>query len=146
MSQTYEIKAGPHKSQRRVHEHPARFKVLASGRRWGKTRLGVYECFDTLSKGGRAWWVAPTYKMANVGWRPIHRMGLSIGAEIRKADRQVYIPGGGEISVRSADNPDSLRGEGLDKVIIDLIESIVNRHFMKNYFKSNFYIYLEEIL
>lgn len=119
MRTSYELLAEPHPGQREIHEHPARFKVLAAGRRWGKTRLGVFECLDTASKGGRAWWVAPTYKMANVGWRPIQRLGVQIGAEIRRADRQILLSNGGEVSVRSADNPDSLRGEGLDKVIMD---------------------------
>jgi hypothetical protein len=41
------------------------------------------------------------------------------GAEIRRVDRQIFLPGGGEVSVRSADNPDSLRGEGLDFLVID---------------------------
>jgi hypothetical protein len=42
-----------------------------------------------------------------------------IGAQVRKVDRQIILPGGGEVSVRSADKPDSLRGEGLDFVVVD---------------------------
>jgi phage terminase large subunit-like protein len=57
--------------------------------------------------------------MSEVGWRPIRRIGRQIGAEIRKVDRQVILPGGGWVQVRSADNPDSLRGEGLDFVVLD---------------------------
>ncbi len=34
-------------------------------------------------------------------------------------DRMVTLPGGGFVAVRSADNPDSLRGEGLDFVVMD---------------------------
>jgi len=113
------IEAHPHEGQRVVHGDSARFKVLAAGRRWGKTRLGVNECLDVASRGGRAWWVAPSYKMSEVGWRPIHRMGVQIGADIGKVDRQVTLPGGGWVQVRSADNPDSLRGEGLDFVVMD---------------------------
>ena len=102
-----------------VHTAPARFKVLAVGRRWGKTRLGVHECLDVAAHGGRAWWVAPNYKMCEVGWRPLRRMAGKIGAEIRKVDRQVILPNGGDVTVRSADNPDTLRGEGLDFVVLD---------------------------
>ncbi len=79
----------------------------------------MFECLDTASKGGRAWWVAPTYKMAQVGWRPLSSFGYRIGAEVKKADRQILLPNGGEITVRSADKPDSLRGEGLDLVVMD---------------------------
>ncbi len=117
---TIQIDAMPHPGQAAVHHSPARFKVLDCGRRWGKTRLGVMECLDVAAKRGRAWWVAPSYKMSEVGWRPLRRLAAQIpGAEVRKVDRQVLLPGGGEVSVRSADNPDSLRGEGLDFVVLD---------------------------
>ena len=113
------LRTRPHSGQRIVHDDPARFKVLAAGRRWGKTRLGVSECLDYASQGKRAWWVAPSYKMGAVGWRPLARMGGKLGADVRKGDRQVLLPGCGEVSVRSADDPQSLRGEGLDYVVID---------------------------
>ena len=120
----------PHRSQMAVHNHPARFKVLAAGRRWGKTLLGVHECLDVASKGGRAWWVAPSYKMGEVGWRPLRKMGVAIGAEVRRVDRQIILPNGGEVQVRSADNPDNLRGEGLDFAVLDecafMPESVLN--------------------
>ncbi len=113
------IRARPHPGQALVHKDGARFKTLACGRRWGKTRLGVNECLDVAARGGRAWWVAPSYKMSEVGWRPLRQIAGKVGAEIRRVDRQVILPGGGEVSVRSADNPDSLRGEGLDFVVVD---------------------------
>lgn len=116
---TIVVQANPHPGQREVHQSPARHKVIAAGRRFGKTRLGVNECLDVASRGGRAWWVSPSYKMSEVGWRPLRQMGAALGAEVRRVDRQVVLPGGGEVSVRSADNPDSLRGEGLDYVVID---------------------------
>ena len=119
MSKIIQINVNPHPGQREVHEHTARFKVLAAGRRWGKTRLGVHECLQVAANGGRAWWVAPNYKMSEVGWRPLRRMGIKIGAEVRRVDRQIVLPNGGEVTVRSADNPDTLRGEGLDYIVLD---------------------------
>ena len=115
-----EIAADLHPGQLEVHNSPARFKVLAAGRRWGKTRLGVNECLDVAAQGGRAWWVSPSYKTSEVGWRPLRQIVCKIpGAEIRLVDRVVNFPGGGFVAVRSADNPDSLRGEGLDFVVMD---------------------------
>lgn len=102
-----------------MHDNTARFKVLAAGRRWGKTRLGVNECLDVAFRGGRAWWIAPSYKLSEVGWRPLRRIGARLGAEVRRVDRQILLPNGGEVTVRSADNPDSLRGEGLDFIVLD---------------------------
>lgn len=109
-----------HPGQREVITDTHRFKVLACGRRWGKTRLGAALCVAEALRGGRAWWIAPSYKVANVGWRLVTRLSAQIpGAEIRRADRSVILPTGGEVSVRSADNPDSLRGEGLDFAVLD---------------------------
>lgn len=115
-----QIDAGSHAGQMAVHNSDARFKVLSAGRRWGKTRLGVNECLDAASKGGRAWWVSPSYKTSEVGWRPLRQIARKIpNAEVKLVDRTVTLPGGGFVAVRSADNPDSLRGEGLDFVVMD---------------------------
>lgn len=109
-----------HPGQGRVYAERRRFTVLACGRRWGKTRLGVALCLRAALKGGRVWWVAPSYKMAGVGWRLIRQMALR-GPLRRKSEteRLVEFHGGGLIQVRSADDPDSLRGEGLDGVVLD---------------------------
>jgi hypothetical protein len=109
-----------HRAQRKVAESDARFRVMACGRRWGKTRLGAALCIQTAMGGGRAWWVAPSYKMAAVGWRLVHELGVQVpGAEIRQVDRMVKLPTGGTVQIRSADDPDSLRGEGLDFAVLD---------------------------
>lgn len=118
--QTVVINASPHPGQRVVHNSPARFRVLDAGRRWGKTRLGVMECLDAANKGGTAWWVSPTYKMSEVGWRPLRKMAARIpGVSVNLAERRVEFPNGGSVTVRSSDNPNSLRGEGLDFLVID---------------------------
>jgi phage terminase large subunit-like protein len=116
---TIQINVDPHPGQTVVHNDTSRFKVLAAGRRWGKTRLGVHECLDVAAQGGRAWWVSPSYKTSEVGWRPLRRLGGKIGAEVRRVDRMINLPSGGSVQVRSADDPDSLRGEGLDFVVMD---------------------------
>lgn len=117
---TVTINVQPHPAQREIHNAPARFRVVSAGRRFGKTRLGVNECLEVASKGGRAWWLAPTYRMTEVGWRPLRKIASQIpGAEVKQAERAISIPGGGEIAVRSADDPQKLRGEGLDFVVMD---------------------------
>lgn len=118
---TIEITPPPlHPRQREIAHHKARFRVLACGRRWGKTFLGSLLCIMTALDGGRAWWVAPTYPISNVGWRGIKGFALQIpGADINKSERLVTMPGGGTVQVKSAHNPDALRGEGLDKLVLD---------------------------
>lgn len=109
-----------HKSQEQVKNHPSRFKVMSCGRRWGKTRLGALLCISVALRGGVAWWVAPTYKVAAVGWRILVNLAVQIpGAQILKADKIVILPGGGLVQVRSADDPNSLRGDALHFVVLD---------------------------
>lgn len=109
-----------HVGQRRVADDDSRFKVMACGRRWGKSRLGAALCVKTALEGGRAWWTAPSYPMSQVGWRLIRQLGRQLpGANIRLVDRKLEVSNGGMVQVRSADNPDSLRGEGLDFVVLD---------------------------
>ena len=109
-----------HEKQREVASSKSRFRVCAAGRRFGKSRLGSALCVSEGLAGHRAWWVAPSYPVAMVGWRMIKKLSANIpGVEIRQGDYIVEYPNGGEVRVRSADNPDSLRGEGLDLVVLD---------------------------
>lgn len=111
---------GLHPSQRRVWADERRFHVLACGRRWGKTRLGALRCVTTAMNGGRAWWVAPSYPISAVGWRLIKRLaGQVAGIDKREVDKLIEFPSGGWVQVRSAHEPDSLRGEGLDFLVMD---------------------------
>lgn len=109
-----------HAGQAPVHQHPARFKILACGRRFGKTRLGVRAALETALQGYPAWWTAPTYDLTQPGWRLLERMTRRIpGGEVHKGDRICALPGGGWVEVRTASDPDGLRGEGLKRVVLD---------------------------
>ena len=112
-----------HENQQIVADDEARWKILCAGRRFGKTRLGVQLCIETAMKGKRAWWVAPTFSIARVGWRDIMMAGFDLaeamGVEVKMGDMVVNFPNGGFIAVKSADNPQRLRGEGLDFLVMD---------------------------
>lgn len=102
----------------------ARFKVVAAGRRFGKTKFGAVMCVITALKGKRAWWVAPSYAGSLIGWReimdlvaPLIERGLV--THISKSDYIITFKSGGYIQIKSAALPDNLRGEGLDLVVID---------------------------
>ena len=109
-----------HPTQEVVHADERRFRIVRAGRRWGKTKLGVWECISVALAGGLAWWVAPSYRLGKPGWRDLQRLARQIpGAYINKGERLVELPGGGSVQVRTAANPDDLRGEGLDFVVLD---------------------------
>jgi len=109
-----------HIGQAEIRDNPARFKVAANGRRWGKTLLGGALCLKSAVDSGHAWWIAPTFPVASIGWRAICKLVKQIPeTEIREGERMARFPGGGWIQVKSSDNPDSLRGEGLDLAVFD---------------------------
>ena len=114
---------GLHKNQQEVSKSDARWKILCAGRRFGKTRLGIHMCMEVALNGGRAWWVAPTFAIARVGWRALENAANSFPQEIQPkislANMEVLFPNGGSISCKSADNPQRLRGEGLDFLVMD---------------------------
>lgn len=111
-----------HKSQMEIAKSPARFKVVCCGRRWGKTMLAMVMCLRAALKGGRIWHVAPSYKQTLEGWaylqRLVAQMPLSL-AKVHVSELSVTFVGGGSIQMRTADNPDNLRGSGLDGVVLD---------------------------
>ena len=124
MTNKYIPKLPPlHEGQLKVAKSDARWKILCAGRRFGKTRLGVQMCLEVALNGGRAWWVAPTFSIARVGWRDIAASAKSFPKEIEPnvslANMQIDLANGGSIAVRSADNPQRLRGEGLDFLVMD---------------------------
>lgn len=114
-------------AQLTIISHPARRKVIATGRRFGKTKLGAIACHQTAALGQYAWWVARTYKVGAAGWKYIRELAIDIKKQLvpdlRILDSEPYsiiYPNGGMIQVRAVgDNPDDLRGEGLARVIFD---------------------------
>ena len=112
-----------HEAQQTVKDDEARWKILCAGRRFGKSRLGVQLCLEQALDGGRVWWVAPTFAIARVGWRDVvaaaSEFPKEAGVNIKLGDMEVTFPSGGSISVKSADNPQRLRGEGLNYLVMD---------------------------
>ncbi len=105
-----------------VFNDDARFRVLVAGRRFGKTYLALVElCKAAWSPGRLAWYVAPTCKQAKrIAWRPLKEMTRPYWrSKPNETDLRIDLTTGGSICLRGADNYDSLRGEGLDFMILD---------------------------
>jgi hypothetical protein len=99
-----------------------RFRVLVAGRRFGKTYLALVELIQAAWGPGRlAWYVAPTYKQAKrIAWKPLKEMTRPYwSARPNETDLRIELTWGGTICLRGADNYDSLRGDGLDFVVLD---------------------------
>ena len=112
-----------------VLRHPARLKCVVCGRRWGKSLLGLVACieghgpkgsgFGGALEGAQIWWVAPTYPQGLLIWRDLKKALAGAWVEKREKEMRIVLPGGGSVTVKSADNPDALRGVGLDGVVLD---------------------------
>lgn len=116
-----------HRGQLPIAQSKARFKVIICGRRFGKTTLGILECVKgAVDTGYTYWWVGPSYSVAQIGWVMLKKLAYQINdatgkstIEIREADMACIFPNGGRIVIKSAVNPDSLRGEKLGGLVLD---------------------------
>lgn len=109
----------PLPGQDEVMSSPARFRVVACGRRWGKTETGKMAVIECANRGGSAWWVMPSYRMADDVWRSLKATLADHWQEKNEQQKLILLPGGGSLRVRSGDDPDSLRGASLDLVVLD---------------------------
>lgn len=109
-----------HAGQRAIRASRARFRVVACGRQWGKTRLGVPYAFSRALEGARGFWCAPDYKRAQIGWRILKMLAEQLPfVAIREGDRRIETPNGGWVEVRSGHVEGQLRAETLDFVVVD---------------------------
>jgi len=93
--------------------------VVACGRRWGKTTLARIAVVEAALRGNALWWVLPNYPMSSEIWRELEDTLREAAVSKNKTERRIDVLGGGHVTVKSADNPDTLRGVGLDGVVID---------------------------
>ena len=111
------------KAQRMIADCPMRFRVAICGRRFGKTHLALRELAKYASKPDqKCWYVAPTYRMAKqILWKKIKKKLLSLNwvKKVNEQDLTLELVNGSEISLRGADNYDSLRGVGLNFIVMD---------------------------
>lgn len=109
-------------SQWAVFDSPARFRILAAGRRFGKSFLAICELVrDAWQEKERlVWYISPTYRQSKqIAWSLLKRVIVPYVTAVNETDLSVRLRNGSVIALRGADNPDSLRGVGLDLVIFD---------------------------
>ncbi len=117
------INSHPH--QLEIAKDNTRFKVAVSGRRWGKSVLGremiLAKAFDM--PGSLSWIVTPTREMnKDIHWDALKQRVKELNWRVKINETNLSITkliGGSKIILKTADNPDRLRGRGLDFVVID---------------------------
>ena len=111
------------KAQKTVAEDATRFRVVVAGRRFGKTHLAIRElCYHAKEPNKEVWYVAPSYKMAKqIVWRKLKNKlnDLKWVKKHNETELTLQLRNGSVISLKGADNYDSLRGVGLDFIVLD---------------------------
>jgi len=134
------IEYSPHPKQELIHASKARFKCIVAGARFGKDRCSIMEFISKFAEmlseergsdmvpSVHGWLIAPTYTLARQSWRELKAFLPREWVEnYWESDKMIQTVNGGMIEVRSADDPNSLVGVGIDIVLIT--EAARIKHF-----------------
>lgn len=109
--------------QQDVFKDNTRFKVVAAGRRCGKSRLSAITLLIeglNCPEGSAVMYIAPTLGQARtIIWDLLHELGRPVIKSSHINNLEITLINGKKILVRGADNPDSLRGVSLTYVVMD---------------------------
>ena len=114
--------------QEQVFADPTRFKVIAAGRRCGKSRLAATTLLLEGLKcpaGSAVLYVAPTNGQARqIIWNVLMELGRDVIAGSHINNQDITLINGAVIYVRGADRPDTLRGVSLTYAVLDEVADI----------------------
>lgn len=108
--------------QKEVFANDARFKVIAAGRRTGKSHLAAVSLILNALNGapGKVFYVAPTQGMArDILWDKIYELASEIVERSNINNLEITLAGGNTIYLKGADRPDTLRGVSLKHLVMD---------------------------
>ena len=116
------LKVKLHDKQLEVFNDNTRFKIVAAGRRFGKSRLAAWmlliEALKSTSKD--VFYVAPTYQQAkDILWSLLKELGHEVIQSAHENTSVLTLVNNRKIYLKGADRPDTLRGVGLAFCVID---------------------------
>jgi phage terminase large subunit len=127
MAKVIEIPYSPREPQLEIHKamDNSRFVVVVAHRRMGKTVSAINQLIKSAIECSRERprfaYIAPTYSQAKrVAWDYLLHYTRPLGAEANIAEMRVDF-WDRRIQLYGSDNPDSLRGQYFDGVILDEI-------------------------
>jgi predicted phage terminase large subunit-like protein len=110
------------KWQQSVWADPVRFKVVAAGRRTGKSRLAAYLLIVNALQcdKGHVWYIANTQGQArDVLWQTLLELGHGVIESSHVNNLQLRLINGSTITLKGADRPETMRGVSLKYVVLD---------------------------
>ncbi len=108
--------------QQEVWNDPTRFKVVAAGRRTGKSRLAAYLLLVNAlqTDRGNIFYVAPTQGQArDIMWNTLLEVGQGLIESSHINNLQIKLVNGIMISLKGADRPETMRGVSLKYLVLD---------------------------
>jgi len=117
-----DLKVKLHPKQLEVFNDNHRFKIVAAGRRFGKSRLAAWMLIiEALkSKDKDVFYVAPTFQQAkDIMWALLKDIGHEVIKAAHENTAVLTLINGRKIYLKGSDRPDTLRGVGLAYVVLD---------------------------
>lgn len=109
----------PHQAQAEILADARRFNVVACGRRFGKSTLGINRLVDGALRGQPVGWFSPTYKMLAEVWRDVARILQPVTLRRNAQQHRLELVTGGVVDMWSLDTPDVARGRKYARVVVD---------------------------
>lgn len=108
--------------QQEVYQDPTRFKVIAAGRRTGKSRLAAITMILNALDGreGGVFYVAPTMGQArDIMWGMLHDLARPVISSSHVNNLEITLINGAKIALKGSDRPDTMRGVSLKYLVMD---------------------------
>ena len=110
-------------AQKTIADCKKRFIVACCGRRFGKTTLAIRQlCYWAREPNAEVYYVSPSYRMSKtIVFKRLKNKLLDLRwvKKINETELSFQLINGSTISLKGADNYDSLRGVGLSGLVID---------------------------
>ena len=108
--------------QQEVWNDETRFKIVAAGRRTGKSRLAAWMLIlrALQTEKGHVFYVAPTQGQArDIMWQTLLELGNPVIVSSHINNLQLKLVNGATISLKGADRPETMRGVSLRLLVLD---------------------------
>ena len=108
--------------QQEVWNDKTRFKIVAAGRRTGKSRLAAWMLIINAleSERGHVFYVAPTQGQArDIMWQTLLELGHPVITSSHINNLQIKLINGATISLKGSDRPETVRGVSLKFLVMD---------------------------
>ena len=108
--------------QKEVWSSDTRFKIVAAGRRTGKSRLAAWMLIVNALQAdkGHVFYVAPTQGQArDIMWQTLLELAHPVVTSSHINNLQIKLVNGATISLKGADRPETMRGVSLKFLVMD---------------------------